>query len=292
MHRELRGLAAGAMVIAVAVAGCTPPVSVRPMRSKSTPVSAPPAVTPWQGRFVDLTHPYDDATIYWPTAEHFRLRRDAAGVTEKGYYYASNTLTTSEHGGTHIDAPIHFFQEGTTVDRIPLTQLIAPAVVVDVREQCAADRDYQIGVADLRAWEERHGRQLVDVVVLLRTGFSQHWPDAQKYLGTTERGAAAVAQLHFPGLDPAAARWLVEQRAPLAVGIDTASIDFGQSTHYESHVTLFKHGVPALENVDLTADLPEIDFSVIALPMKIAGGSGGPTRIVAVVPENEVPEDK
>jgi kynurenine formamidase len=238
------------------------------------------------GELIDLTHPYDASTIYWPTAEHFQLRRDAAGVTEKGYYYSSNTLTTSEHGGTHIDAPIHFFETGATVDRIPLKQLIAPAVVVDVRDKCAAERDYQIGVADLRAWEEKHGRQLVDVIVLLRTGYAQHWPDAEKYLGTTERGDAGVAKLHFPGLDPAAAKWLVEQRAPLAVGIDTASIDFGQSTHYGSHVTLFEHGVPALENVNIESDLPDFGFTIIALPMKIAGGSGGPTRIVAVVPES------
>jgi kynurenine formamidase len=158
--------------------------------------------------------------------------------------------------------------------------------VVDVRDKCAAERDYQIGVADLRAWEEKHGRQLVDVIVLLRTGYAQHWPDAEKYLGTTERGDAGVAKLHFPGLDPAAAKWLVEQRAPLAVGIDTASIDFGQSTHYGSHVTLFEHGVPALENVNIESDLPDFGFTIIALPMKIAGGSGGPTRIVAVVPES------
>jgi kynurenine formamidase len=256
------------------LAGCTRP----------TKVEAPPrSAAKLTGELIDLTHPFDADTIYWPTADNFQLRSDAAGVTEKGYYYASNTLTTSEHGGTHIDAPIHFFQTGKTVDRIPLPQLVAPAVVVDVRDQCAADRDYQISVGDLRAWEEKHGRQLVDVIVLLRTGFSKRWPNAEDYLGTSQRGADGVPKLHFPGLAPEAAKWLVEQRAPLAVGIDTASIDFGQSTHYGSHVTLFEHGVPALENVDLTADLPAVDFTVIALPMKIAGGSGGPLRIIGIL---------
>jgi kynurenine formamidase len=267
----------GATALSVfSLAGCTRPTKV---------ASSAPQTPAQVGELIDLTHPFDKSTIYWPTAEHFQLRSDAAGVTEKGYYYASNTLTTSEHGGTHIDAPIHFFQTGKTVDRIPLPQLIAPAVVVDVRESCAADRNYQISVADLRAWEEKHGRQLVDVIVLLRTGFSKRWPNAEEYLGTSERGPDGVAKLHFPGLAPEAAKWLVEQRAPLAVGIDTASIDFGQSTHYGSHVTLFEHGVPALENVNLSADLPAFDFTLIALPMKIAGGSGGPTRIVAMVPK-------
>ncbi len=282
-----------AAILALPLVGCVRTSRVESSHSDNAPRDegvAKPNAGHWPyGRLIDLTHAYDASTIYWPTAEHFQLRRDAAGVTAKGYYYASNTISTSEHGGTHIDAPVHFYEQGVTVDRLPLAQLVAPAVLVDVREPCAADRDYQISVADLRAWEEKHGRQLVDVIVLLRTGFARHWPDAEKYLGTSERGDAGVAQLHFPGLDPAAAKWLVEERAPLAVGIDTASIDFGQTTHYERHQTLFRHGVPALENVAITADLPEIGFNLIALPMKIAGGSGGPTRIVAVVPDQQSP---
>jgi kynurenine formamidase len=140
-------------------------------------------------------------------------------------------------------------------------------------------------VADLRAWEERHGRQLVDVMVLLRTGWSRHWPDREKYLGTSERGQQAVAKLHFPGLSPEAARWLVEHRAPKAVGIDTASIDHGPSTGFRAHITLFEKNVPALENVANLEQLPAEGAWVMALPMKIAGGSGGPLRIVAMLPE-------
>lgn len=254
----------------------TPPLPVSKLADTSA--SQP------HGRLIDLTNAFDESTIYWPTGEGFQLRRDAAGVTDKGYYYSANTFTAAEHGGTHIDAPIHFFEDRRTVDQIPLEQLIAPAVLVDVREQCEADRDYQITVADLRAWEEKHGRQLVDVIVLLRAGYAKHWPDREKYLGTSAQGEEAVKDLHFPGLSPEAAKWLVEQRAPLAVGIDTASIDYGQSTHFQTHVTLFEHNVPALENVNITDDIPAVDFTLIALPIKIAGGSGGPTRVVAVVP--------
>jgi kynurenine formamidase len=235
-------------------------------------------------RLVDLTHPFDRETVYWPTGETFNLRSDFAGRTERGYYYTSNTFTAAEHGGTHTDAPIHFFEDRLTVDQLPLTNLIGPAVVVDLRQACADDRDYQITVDDLRQWETRHERTLGAAIVLLRTGYATHWPDLEQYLGTAERGQEAVAQLHFPGLAPEAARWLVEQRHVRAVGIDTASIDHGQSQDFGSHVVLCEHNTPILENVALTDDLLPHGFLLIALPIKIGGGSGGPTRIVAVLP--------
>jgi kynurenine formamidase len=251
-------------------------------------VSATPSSAPSQrmlfGRIVDLTHPFDERTIYWPTEDGFRLEPRARGVTDKGYFYAANRFTAAEHGGTHIDAPIHFFQDRETVDRIPLQRLIGDAVVVDVVEACSKDADYQITVADLHRSEEELGRQLVDVIVLLRTGYGRYWTDRAKYLGTEEVGEGAVAKLHFPGLAPEAAKWLVEQRMIKAVGIDTPSIDYGQSTHFQSHVTLFERNVPAFENVAQLEDLPRQGFTVIALPMKIGGGSGGPLRIVALLP--------
>lgn len=275
--------AIGPVVAIVLLAGCrAEPASVPPPDKANAPPSAAQAFP--AGKLVDLTHSFDEETIYWPTEKGFRLLLGNNGVTEKGYYYAANRFEAAEHGGTHIDAPIHFFDQRQTVDAIPLERLVGPAAVIDVREKCAADRDYQIGVADLRAWEEEHQRQLVDVIVLLRTGWSERWPDREAYLGTAARGPEAVAELHFPGLDPQAAQWLVEHRAPKAVGIDTASIDCGQSTHFESHVTLCEHNVPSLENVANLDALPSEGAWVCALPMKIAGGSGAPLRIIAIVP--------
>lgn len=237
------------------------------------------------GEWVDLTHPFDADTIYWPTEKGFQFERGNNGVTAKGYYYAANRFTTAEHGGTHVDAPIHFFDQRQTVDQIELSRLMGEAAVIDVREQCAQDRDYLITVGDLQAWEQKHERQLVDVIVLLQTGWSARWPDREQYLGTAVRGAEAVAQLHFPGLDPQAAQWLVEHRAPKAVGIDTASIDHGPSTHFQAHVTLCEHNVPAFENVANLTQLPAVGSLVVALPMKISGGSGAPLRIIALRPE-------
>jgi kynurenine formamidase len=235
------------------------------------------------GKLIDLTHPFDGQTIFWPTERGFELERGPAGVTDRGYYYASNRFCSDEHGGTHIDAPIHFFEGRNTLDAIPLRQLIGRGALIDVSLKCAKDSNYQIVVDDLVQWEREHNERLDEAILLLRTGFGTLWPSPAKYLGTEERGPEAVAKLHFPGLHPEAAKWLAQNRSVRAVGIDTASIDFGQSTHFQSHVGLFEKNIPALENVANLDQLPETGFVVLALPMKIRGGSGGPVRIVAVL---------
>lgn len=237
------------------------------------------------GKWVDLTYDLSAQTISWPTSEPFRLDTVAAGMTEKGYYYSAFKFCASEHGGTHIDAPVHFAKGRKTVDQIPLTQLIAPAIKIDVSRQALQNRDYQIKVSDIEDWEKAHGRIPDGSIVLFFTGYGQYWPDPVKYLGTSERGEAGVAGLHFPGLAPAAAAWLVANRQIRAVGIDTASIDHGPSRKYGSHVALMQLDIPAFENVANLAMLPATGAQVVALPMKIKGGSGGPLRIVAFIPE-------
>ena len=234
------------------------------------------------GRWVDLTHPFNAQSVYWPTAKMFEKEEVFAGRTEGGYYYAANRFSTSEHGGTHLDSPVHFAKGRYTVDQIPLQQLMGSAIVIDVTRQCAANPDYLVSVGDFQNWERRNGRIRPGTIVLLRTGFGKHYPDRKKYLGTDERGDQAVAKLHFPGLDPAAARWITQNRSIKAIGLDTASIDYGQSTLFESHRILFEKNIPALENVANLEQLPLKGFSVIALPMKIKGGSGGPLRVVAL----------
>ncbi len=234
-------------------------------------------------RVIDLTYAFDASTVYWPTAEGFKLETDFEGTTDKGYFYSAYRYSAAEHGGTHLDSPVHFAKGRHHVDEIPLEQLMGPAVVVDVTKQCAGNPDYQISVADLQNWERRNGRIARGTILLLRTGFGKFYPDRKMYLGTDERGAAAVAKLHFPGLDPEAARWLTQNRAIKAVGLDTASIDYGQSTLFESHRILFDKNIPAFENVANLDQLPVKGFTVIALPMKIKGGSGGPLRIVALL---------
>ncbi len=273
------------LLLVLLLAGCGP--SGNDKDATQLVPNVPPARTlaelVSQRKLIDLTHPFDANTIYWPTESGFILERGNNGVTETGYYYAANRFRAAEHGGTHVDAPIHFYDQRHTVDQIELERLIGEAAVIDVTAKCAADPDYEIGVADLRAWEESHRRQIADVIVLLRTGWASRWPDRKAYLGTDARGPETVADLHFPGLAPDAAKWLVEHRRPKAVGIDTPSIDHGQSTHFASHVTLCQHNVPAFENLAQLDQLPVQGALVVALPMKIAGGSGSPLRIVAIV---------
>jgi kynurenine formamidase len=237
-----------------------------------------------RGRWIDLSHAFDAETIFWPTEEGFVLERGSAGFTEAGYYYEAHRFRSAEHGGTHLDAPIHFGAGRWHVDEIPLDRLVGEGALVDVSSACGADPDYRVTVADLRAWEEAHGELPARAIVLLRTGFERYWPNRVRYMGTDERGPGAIPKLHFPGLHPDAARWLVEERGISAVGLDTPSMDFGQATGFETHRILAAANVPAFENLTRLAELPARGFAVVALPMKIRGGSGGPLRIAAILP--------
>lgn len=236
-----------------------------------------------RGTWVDLTYDFDSTTIYWPTAKPFRLEVVSAQRTPAGYYYAANNFAAAEHGGTHLDSPVHFAEGKHTTEQIPLEQLVGPAVVINVTAQADANRDYRITADDLVAWERSHGRIPEAAIVLFRTGWGSRWPERARYLGTVKPGVAAVPELHFPGIHPDAARWLVDRKVH-AVGIDTPSIDYGQSTTFDTHQTLLAANIPAFENVAHLSALPATGSFVIALPMKIRGGTGGPLRIVAVIP--------
>lgn len=232
---------------------------------------------------IDLTYSFGEETIYWPTAAEFHLEVDFKGKTEGGYHYEANTFTAAEHGGTHLDAPAHFSKGGLTVDKIKPEKLMGPAIVIDVSRKVEDNPDYQVQIQDFKQWESEHGRIPEGAIVLLRTGYGKYWPDRELYMGTEERGEAAVAKLHFPGLSPEAANWIVEHRSISAIGLDTPSIDYGQSVLFESHRILGAASIPIFENVAHLDKLPAQGFQVIALPMKIKGGSGAPLRIIAIL---------
>ncbi len=237
-------------------------------------------------RIIDLSYPYDDSTVYWPNADKLKRETINEGMTDLGFFYSAFKFSMAEHGGTHLDAPYHFDRNGQTLEQIPLENLVGDAVVIDVSAKALQDRDYLIGRADIEAWEAAHGRLPDGIILLFRTGWGgRYWPDAEGYLGTAERGQEATQYLHFPGLNPDAARWLTADRNVKAVGIDTASIDYGQSRTYQTHQILAAKNIPIFENVGYVDGLPETGFRIVALPVKIAGGSGGPLRIIAIVPE-------
>lgn len=236
-----------------------------------------------QGRLVDLTHAFGEDTIYWPGNQRFTWEKTAWGPSEEGgYWYTSADFAAAEHGGTHIDAPIHFAEGRRTLDQIPVDELMGPAIVIDVRAPCRLDPDYTLSVEDLLAWEERHGRIPAQAIVFMYSGWGSRWPDAARYLGTTS--LEDPRSLHFPGFSREAALFLVARRHVRGVGIDTASIDPGPSRDFPAHRVFSEADVYALENVAALDRLPARGATVMALPLKIEGGTGGPVRIVAFLP--------
>ena len=230
---------------------------------------------------VDLSHPYDDATLYWPTATtRFELSQLAHGMTDGGYFYAANAFCTPEHGGTHIDAPIHFAEQGWLLGEVPVDRLVAPGVVINASAAAERDPDYRLTAEDVLDWERSHGEVPAGAIVLLRTGWSSRWPDARAYLGDDTPGDAS--NLHFPAYGAEAARLLVEQRRVAALGVDTASIDHGPSADFIVHRIAAAANVVGLENLTNLDQVPPVGAWVVALPMNIAEGSGGPVRVVAL----------
>jgi kynurenine formamidase len=235
-----------------------------------------------EGRVVDLTYPFDARTVYWPTATPFRMNEVARGRTEGGYWYAANEFCTAEHGGTHLDAPIHFAEKGWSADQIPVARLIGSAVVVDIRSRAAVNSDAELTVEDLATWERVHGRIPAGAIVVLYAGWGARWPDRARYLGSAE--PRDTTNLHFPGFSRSAAEFLVREREIDAVGTDTASIDPGPSRDFAAHRVFGAANVPALENLAALERLPAAGATLVALPMKIGGGTGGPARVVAILP--------
>ncbi len=274
------GLWCGAGVAGAVLGGCAPPTPTMEERAGG-------AIDLGAYRLVDLSHAYGEETVYWPTApSRFELTELAYGRTEAGYFYSAYALSTPEHGGTHLDAPIHFFEGGLDAASIPLERLVAPAVVLDISAQADADSDYRLTPADVEAHEAEHGPIPAGSIALLRTGWSARWPDARAYLGDDTPGDAS--NLRFPSYGEEAARLLLEGRGVVALGADVASIDYGPSTDYPVHQIAGAMGAPGFENLANLDRLPARGALVIALPMKIAGGSGGPLRAIALVPGGPV----
>jgi kynurenine formamidase len=235
-------------------------------------------------RMVDLSHGYGENTLYWPTSPTaFQKEELEYGVSEGGWFYSAYSVCTPEHGGTHIDAPMHFAEGGRSTAEIPLGSLIAPAVVIDVSSKAAHDRNYRLTAKDVSDFETQHGEIAAGTIVLMRTDWSNHWPDAIAYLGDDTPGDAS--KLQFPGFGADATRILAEKRKVAMLGVDTASVDYGKSQDFIVHRIGAAQAVANLENLTNLSQLPPTGATILALPMKIEGGSGGPVRVIALVPK-------
>ena len=270
--------------IMLALVGCQAAVSPEPPRA---PAVSHPHSTILHLEPIDLSHTFDASTVYWPTSPGgFELKPLHNGPTEAGFFYAANSICAPEHGGTHLDAPLHFAEGRASTEAIPLARLVAPGVVIDIREDAAQNADALLEPHHIEAYEADNG--LIDKgdIVLVLSGWSERWPDRKRYMGDDTPGDAS--NLHFPGVSKAAAELLVERQVA-AVGIDTASIDHGPSKDFIAHQVLMAANIPAFENVTSLEQLPSRGAVIVALPMKIGGGSGGPLRIIALVP-SEAPD--
>ena len=230
-------------------------------------------------KMVDLTHTIDEHSPYWPektpgTPFHTSI---AATYQQDGFF--ARNLVIPEHFGTHMDAPVHFDPKGETIAQIPLERFLSPAVMIDLSAAVKSDADYRVRALDFQNWVKLHGPIPPGALVLVRTGWGKRWPSQARYMNADSKGV-----LHFPGLSVEAARYLLEHAHPVGIGIDTASIDYGRSKDFPVHHLTLSAGLYHLENVANLGQLPPKGFFVIALPLKLGGGSGSPARVLALVP--------
>lgn len=227
-------------------------------------------------RIIDLSYAINDKLVAWPgDARVFEAKVNASAETE-GYFTRSFWML--EHYGTHLDAPIHFPPGKTSVDQIPAQKLFGPAVVIDVRAEGKKNADYQLPQSRILDWESKHGRISAGAIVLLRTGWSARWPDAKRY-----RNQDANGTMHFPGFSMEAARLLLD-RGVSGIGCDTLSAEYGASKDFAVHRLTLGNGIYHLENLADLSALPESGAFLIAAPIKLEGGSGGPVRVFVILP--------
>ena len=233
-------------------------------------------------KMVDLTYTFDRATVYWPTEHPFVHQFEHYGMTPGGYFYSSAKFAAPEHGGTHMDAPIHFNQSGISADEVPLTSMVGPAAVIDFSARAANDPDAMLSVDDIKKWESAHGGIPDGAIVLARSGWGRYWPDKKRYLGTDQFND--VEHLRFPGFSADAVKYLLDHRRIAAIAIDTPSMDPGNSREFPVHRLWLGANKAGFENVAHADQLPESGATLFCIPMKIGKGTGAPARIFALLP--------
>lgn len=265
---KLQSLALGLLVVACVVKSA--------FAAGGTPARIDPT------KIVDLTYPFDASTIYWPTEHSFAHEFEHYGMEPGGYFYAAAKYAAPEHGGTHMDAPVHFNRTGLTVDQVPLSAMVGPAAVIDFSSRAALDPDVMLTVADINSWEAANGAIPDGAIVVARSGWGRFWPNKKHYLGTDQPGD--VSHLRFPGFSADAVDFLLEKRKVSAIAIDTASIDPGNSKEFPVHRHWLGANKPAFENLANADKLPRTGATLFCIPMKIGKGTGAPTRIFALLP--------
>ena len=273
--RRLAGLAAFTLIFTACGQAGAPPAEPR------APAASGARTQIDSMQVIDLTHPLSPDSLYWPSGSPFEYERVSWGLNASGDWYAAGSFATAEHLGTHLDAPIHFAPEVWSNAEIPAEHFIGAAAVIDISARAASDPDTTLTVADIEAWEAAYGAIPPGAIVIVRTAWSERWPDWNEYYGSDD--PFDTTTMHFPGVSPEAATAIAERGAS-GVGIDTASIDPGNDLDFRAHRILATANLYNLENLTGLDQLPPAGATLLALPIKIAGGSGGPARVLALLP--------
>jgi kynurenine formamidase len=226
---------------------------------------------------VDLSYPLNKNSAFWPGDNYKPFELHSIATFEQNGVL-SKAFSSPEHLGTHIDAPNHFAKDQISVDQIKPESLFAPGVVIDAVGPVSLDPDFRLLPDHIKAWESQHGRIPDGAIVLVHTGWNRHWGDTLRYQNKDARG-----EMHFPAFSAEAAKFLVEERKVRGIGLDTMSMDYGLSKDFPVHKIVNSAGRYGLENVANLDKLPPRDFYLFVAPMKIETGSGGPTRIFAIL---------
>jgi kynurenine formamidase len=226
---------------------------------------------------IDLTHTINAQVPTFEITQKPVYTATTVATVEKDGYFARE-ISLPEHFGTHLDAPAHFAPRLWTIDQIPPERFFAPLAILDVRSEAKANGDYQVSVEDIAHWEQAHGQISSNAVVVADTGWYARWNSVKDYRNADDKGV-----MHFPGYSLDAAKFLVEARNVVGLGIDTLSIDYGPSKDFPVHQYTLSHSLYHLENVANLDHAPAAGAIIVVAPMKLEGGSGSPVRIFALV---------
>lgn len=226
-----------------------------------------------RSKLADLTHTFSEDFPLFPGAPP-TTRTTGTTVQDDGFYGQQWTLW--EHACTHIDAPAHFVANGRTTPQLRLSELVAPAVVIDISERARRQPDTVVTRADLRAFERRHGRIPRRAVVCMYSGWEQRAGSAESY-----RNADGAGVMRFPGFGKAAVDWLLAERAIRGIGVDTLSLDHGSSTTFDVHLTVLGANRYGIENLRGLKEIPPRGATIYVGVIPWREGSGGPCRAFA-----------
>ena len=237
---------------------------------------------------IDLTHPFgNNLTLTWPTNSAYNFQMGPRGFNEAiGSWYESNDFSQAEHSGTHTDAPSHFAQGKWRLGDIPVEKLIGPGIVIDISGKAMSNKDAQLSLEDVQKWEEKFGKIPTGAILIMYSGTGKLYANKTAYFGYPEermQDPKDVKNLHFPGIAPETADWLVQNRQIHGTGVDTASVDFGQSRDFKTHQIFAAQNIWGLENLNNVDKLPPLGFTVYNMAYFGSEGSGGPSRVIAVI---------